>query len=246
MCDSLSHAFTQPPDPPFRVLAWPLCFMEQVDSTNRRVLQDFRDGVVCVAESQSAGRGQMGRAWHSAPGLGLWLSVGLNGPARGLGFAAALAVRDALSSYAPVDVKWPNDLYHAGRKLCGILIERRDKRSALGIGLNIRHSREDFPPALRDTATSLALAAGAVPARAGILSSLLVRLDSRLASLRAGEYARIRTEWADACTMVGKYVCRDHVEGTVTAIDEDGALLVATASGVRRIVSGNFMCESGS
>lgn len=223
-----------------RVLSLP-----EVDSTNDCALRLGGHGIVIVSESQRAGRGRHGRSWHSAPGLGLWFSIGFEGRIEGLGFAAALAVRDSLAPRCPVSVKWPNDLTIAGRKVCGILVEHKRDRTALGIGINVHHQAEDFPEPLRDTATSLELATGQPWDRNALLRDVLTRLDRQVALLLRGGYETIRSQWAEACDLKGRRVRFDGTEAVVAEIDGDGALIVATPAGRRRVMSGEVTLAPG-
>jgi BirA family biotin operon repressor/biotin-[acetyl-CoA-carboxylase] ligase len=155
-------------------------------STNDRATELARagspHGTVVFADSQSAGRGRRGRSWQSPPGLNLYLSVLLR-PADlpvahwpRLTTTVALALCRAFEDQVPglqAQVKWPNDIYLRGRKVAGILIETGQVGSSedsryvvIGTGINVLAQEADFPPELREIATSLALAAdhsGAVP-----------------------------------------------------------------------------------
>jgi BirA family biotin operon repressor/biotin-[acetyl-CoA-carboxylase] ligase len=209
-----------------------VAWVEETPSTNTLALAAREDGLVIVADSQTAGRGQHGRQWASAPGLGLWFSVCLEGPPQGLNFAAPLAIHDALSTWAPVNIKWPNDVLHDGRKLCGILIEHRAGWNALGIGINVNHTREDFPEDLCETATSLGISAGMPCEREVVLEQVLTRLDARLAEWRGGKHTSLYRAWADACGIIGQPVQRAGISGVAEGLREDGALLVRTSEGV--------------
>lgn len=166
----------------------------ELESTNSLVLDSLdageaRHGDVHVAESQTSGRGRLGRVWASQPG-GLYLSVAL-APGRAAapavwtaagGLAVLDAVRDCGLSTARLD--WPNDVECAGAKLAGILVESRgfepdNPRLALGIGLNVEQER--FPDELlaERAVTSLHLS-GADVDRWEALSALLARLPRRL------------------------------------------------------------------
>jgi len=217
---------------------------DEIDSTNTYALEHGDDGTVFVADRQTAGRGRLGRAWHSAPGLGLWFTVALTGEAiEGLSFAAALSVRDAIASLAPgapLKIKWPNDVLCAGRKICGILVEHRAGRTALGIGLNVRHQREDFPEELRAKAGSLATEIGGRWDRAEVLRAILTELDRRIILLRGGRLAEIHRAWADACALAGRAIRCNGVEGRVREIDARGALVVDAADGTHAIFSGDL------
>jgi BirA family biotin operon repressor/biotin-[acetyl-CoA-carboxylase] ligase len=209
-----------------RILVYP-----ETDSTNNRVLAAAGDGLVVVADRQTAGRGRHGRQWHSAAGLGLWFSVGLDGELPGLTFAAALAVRDAVAPVAALTVKWPNDLILHGKKLCGILVENRRHRTALGIGLNLLHREEDLPPELRDQATSLLIETGQRLDRSSMLAAILEHLDHRIVALRRGKIASVRAEWTEACGMVGKRVRVHGIEGSVFSVNDAGALQLVADDG---------------
>ncbi|HEX71774.1 MAG TPA: biotin--[acetyl-CoA-carboxylase] ligase [Candidatus Hydrogenedentes bacterium] len=217
-------------------------FFDETESTNNLALaQDTReDGAVFVAERQSAGRGRHGARWHSAPGLGLWFSVSLKGPSRGLMFAASLAVRDAARPRAELAIKWPNDLLCGGRKVCGILVEHREGWSAVGIGINVRHRPEDFPEELRATAGSLESATGLVWDRARLMHAVLLALDRNVRRLRRGGQEALRAEWVEACRIIGRIVRRDSVIGRVAEIDEQGALVVEMRAGKRRVITGDI------
>lgn len=203
----------------------------ELDSTNNRALSASGDGVVIVADYQSAGRGRHGRTWHSAPGLGLWFSVGLDGPLPGLGFAAALAVRDALASHASLRVKWPNDLLLNGKKICGILVEYRQGRTALGIGINLFHDASDIPEDLRERASSILRETGLRLERSEVLKDVLEHLDRRTVALRRGQGRAILNEWRDACDIIGKRMRYQGAVGTVRGVSDAGALEVVADSG---------------
>src|SRR5690606_18026426 len=129
------------------------------------------EGTVVVAEEQTAGRGRRGRAWHLAPQQGIWCSVVVRPPLRPFDFTrliflAGLAVLQVAEMYSRVEVgiKWPNDVYAGGGKMAGVLVEteaepERLHFAVIGIGINVNQLPQDFPPALRDAATSLRLAA---------------------------------------------------------------------------------------
>ncbi|MBI4558045.1 MAG: biotin--[acetyl-CoA-carboxylase] ligase [Candidatus Hydrogenedentes bacterium] len=223
-----------------RVVGGQFYVFGEVESTNDLALQLGSDGAVVVAERQTAGRGRHGRVWHSPRGMGLWFSVALEGHLRGLPFAAALAVRDALQPRCPVVIKWPNDLLIHGRKVCGILVEHRGERNALGIGLNVHQRLEDFPEELRAKATSLELATGSRFDRAALLRDILTRLDERVLALRGNGYEAIRREWAHTCDLKGRDVRYGGIAGTVKDIDEHGALIVVTVQGEHRLISGEI------
>ncbi|HEU0014211.1 MAG TPA: biotin--[acetyl-CoA-carboxylase] ligase [Longimicrobium sp.] len=209
-------------------------------------------GTVVVAEEQVAGRGRGGRAWASAPGLGIWMSVIVRPealPAPGLlpilvGLAAAEAI-DGFVRPVRTEIKWPNDLQLAGRKVGGILCEGswdvgRPTAVVVGIGLNVLHAPDDFPEEVRDHATSLRIASGWGPPRAevaGAVAAAITRaLDRPPGRLAGASLDALRSRDA----LEGRTVRITGTEpwsGTALGISPAGALLVRTAEGVLRSVT---------
>ncbi|MCA8917960.1 MAG: biotin--[acetyl-CoA-carboxylase] ligase [Planctomycetes bacterium] len=201
-----------------------LKIFDQVTSTNETAWEqyeadpDLRDGTVILAESQTRGRGRMGREWHSTPKAGLWLSVILkcNVPPDKVAFltsGAALAVANMLQQFIhlPAEVKWPNDVMIRGRKVCGILVEARSTHPnvyVLGIGLNVNQSRSDFPESLRETATSLRLERPGARSlnRVRVLRPLLFYLERVYTQIRKKKWDRIANAWSEFVHMGGKFV----------------------------------------
>lgn len=218
---------------------------ETITSTSDRALRLGGDGTVIVAETQTAGRGRHGRAWHSAPGLGLYFSIAFEKPTEGLAFAAPLAVRDAVAPFAEATVKWPNDVLIAGKKFCGVLVEARQGRTAVGIGINVHHHVEDFPESLQRRATSIEAETGLHVDRGELLRDVLTQLDRRVIVIRSGGVDRVFSEWAEACDVVGRRVRSARCEGIVSALDTDGALLIETAEGAQRVLLGEIVEMEG-
>ncbi len=216
-----------------------------IDSTNTYALDHGGDGTVYVADRQTAGRGRQGRTWHSAPGLGLWFTVALEGLIEGLSFAAALAVRDALAPRAALAIKWPNDLLCNRKKICGILVEHRAGRTALGIGLNVHHQPDDFPEELRVKAGSLASEVGGTWDRAAVLRDVLTALDRTIILIREGQLAQVHRAWAEACRLEGRRIRTGGIEGRVLRIDGRGALIVEEAGVQHTIHSGEIEILDG-
>lgn len=155
------------------------------------------EGTVVVAGGQTAGRGTKGRSWHSAPGLGLYVSFLLRPASTDitvLPLAAGLAARDAVESSHGLSarLRWPNDILFDGRKLGGVLCESsitggRPEFAILGIGLDVNHGPGDFPVDLRDTAISIGGALGRPADPGRLFDALLVAVGSRLEALARGE-----------------------------------------------------------
>jgi BirA family biotin operon repressor/biotin-[acetyl-CoA-carboxylase] ligase len=215
------------------------------------------EGTLVVADEQTAGRGRLGRPWHSPGGLGIWASVLLRPAvpverAFAVTAVASLAVADAVreASGMEVSVKWPNDVLLRGRKVSGILAETGAPRGRLdwavvGIGINVRHAAEDFPPEIRDRATSIFRASGRRASRAALLRTLVDRLGSGADRLRTKGPEPILEDWSRLANFWGRRVRIERegsvVEGIARELDPNGALLVRTDSGaVRSILAGDF------
>ncbi len=212
-------------------------------------------GEVVIAERQTAGRGRRGRTWVSPPGRNLYLSAILRPelpPHRApeITLVASVAVCDAVrqAGVAAAGIKWPNDILARGRKLAGILTEMAAEADAVqwmvvGIGVNLNTDLDEFPEELRDEATSLALERGQPAPRALFAAALLARLEDWLERHAAEGFGPIRDAWRERSVTLGREVVaqadgRD-VAGVAEDVDETGALLVRTASGLERIASGD-------
>ncbi len=226
----------------------------EIDSTSDRARELLEagepDGVVVVAELQTAGRGRMGRTWTSPPGRNLTVSVGLR-PALDLqdgwrlGLAAALAVHAAATRVAPVALKWPNDLVAPdGAKVAGILVEvtsegDRLRSAVIGVGMNVNWAPDAMPAELATSATSLSALAGRSVDRVALLIDLLEALEDEVTALEAGRSPLER--YRAACTTLGSDVVVETPSGLLTGVaaglDERGALLVGTSAGTEVAVT---------
>jgi BirA family biotin operon repressor/biotin-[acetyl-CoA-carboxylase] ligase len=246
-----------------RVIGRDIHVFQETSSTNDVVERLARDGVaqgaVVFAETQTRGRGRLGRKWVSPPGKGLWFSVLLRPELRPqeatqLTIIAATALARALRTYdlAP-SIKWPNDILIGNRKLAGVLTELaaeidRIRYVILGIGVNVNSTHSDFPPDVRGIATSLRLETGSPVRRAELAATILRELDFDYDRLCRGGFASIADEWAQQCTTLGQRVSirvgERTVHGYAEALDDSGALLLRTAHGhLERIVGGDVTLE---
>lgn len=241
---SLFNALLDTP-PQTLSLAKDIRLFPTLDSTNTYALEHGSEGMLVIADQQSAGRGRLQRAWHSAPGMGLCFTVCLDGLVQGLTFAAALAVRDVLSPLCPITVKWPNDILLDGKKVCGILVEHKHDRMALGIGVNVHQQTSDFPEDLREIAASLDSLTEKSWDRVELLRNILERLDGYIARLAQGDLEGIRMEWIEACAIIGQPVQIGDIAGVVESVDEIGALMVKTSTGTERVLSGEIELQHG-
>jgi BirA family biotin operon repressor/biotin-[acetyl-CoA-carboxylase] ligase len=204
------------------------------------------DGTAVVADEQTGGIGRHGHAWHSEAGAGLYCSVVLRlpDPSPILTLALGLATADAIRNTCGLvcDLRWPNDLMIAERKVCGILVQMAESAAIAGIGVNVNHS--EFPPELAAVATSLRIQAGRVCDREALLTNLLTSIDECCEILRSGRNAAILKMFSSASSYVlGKRVKVDlggrTIEGVTTGLDDAGFLLVRKADGnVETILAG--------
>jgi len=220
------------------------------DSTNARArelaLAGAPHGTLVTASEQTAGRGRQGRAWVAPPGRALLMSLlvrGLDRRAALLPLAAAIAVCEACEEAVPVEceIKWPNDVWIAGRKVAGILLEGRPQEgwAILGIGLNVATAETEFPPELAETATSLLVSGGVDVAPDAVLDPVLAALEERLAD----EPAATLAAWRERDALRGRHVRWTGGEGTAAGIDDDGALVVETTGGRVALDAGEVHLE---
>jgi BirA family biotin operon repressor/biotin-[acetyl-CoA-carboxylase] ligase len=237
-----------------------LDLIDSCASTNTLLLERARAGAptgqVIACELQSEGRGRRGSNWQS--GLDgsltfslLWRFARSVAGLSGLSLAAGVAVARALASAGvpQVQLKWPNDLLHTGCKLGGILVEVHSDApdataAVIGVGLNLR-----LPPDLRDAiaqpVTDVAAISGQVPQRNPLLAATLAELARVLEQFAESGFAPLRQEWMARHAHQGKAVTLSSadgnaVAGTAVGVAEDGALLLETARGVERFVSGEL------
>jgi BirA family transcriptional regulator, biotin operon repressor / biotin---[acetyl-CoA-carboxylase] ligase len=238
-----------------RFLGIPVESHPSLGSTNdeafRRAREGAPEGLVVVAGHQTAGKGRLGRSWFDEAGRSLMFSILLKPtlPLRSfplLALALASAVADAGSEIAgePLTIKWPNDVLHRGRKLCGVLAESRALRAGeapalvLGAGVNVNLLEWDFPPELRPSATSLRIAAGSgeIPL-APLLASILARFHRDLALTRGGDpgalYASVRPRLPERGARVRIALPERAVEGELLDVTDGGALRVREAASGR-------------
>jgi len=204
------------------------------------------EGLLVIADRQTAGRGRLGRSWASPPGAGIYASVILRPDAPVamlLTIAAGVAVSEGIAAAAglTVHVKWPNDVHVGGRKLAGILAEGAVGHVILGIGINVRPAV--YPADLAARVTSIEAELGRPVDRGLVLAECLAALASRYRDLRNGDRRGVVDAWRQrAAPMLGRRVEWESAgtrhTGRAENIDEDGALIVTVGSGSLRIRSG--------
>jgi len=247
-----------------RVIGRDIRVFEETTSTNDVIEKLARDGVkegaVVFAESQTKGRGRLGRKWLSPARGGLWFSVLLRPDlppqeATQLTVASATALRRAieLQTGLKAEIKWPNDILVGGKKVAGILTELsaeldRVKHVILGIGVNVNVSAGDFPSELRRLATSLQAELGKPVARPDLAVAILHALDLDYARIASGQFAAVASEWEEHGTTIGQDVIirtgNRQIRGRAESLGEDGALLLRTDHGhLERIIGGDVILD---
>jgi BirA family biotin operon repressor/biotin-[acetyl-CoA-carboxylase] ligase len=216
--------------------------------------QGYPEGTVLVAESQSAGRGRLGREWESPQGTGIYLSLILRPPLPPtelpkITLTAAVAVVRAIKEATNLEmgIKWPNDIIFGGKKLGGILTEMETESDQmshviLGVGLNINTLA--FPDHLDTVATSLS-STGRSYSRLAIVRAFLRSLDGFYGRFLRREFPAILEEWRRASVTLGKPVTvklgTGELSGLALDVATDGALLVEKPGGkVEKIISGEI------
>jgi BirA family biotin operon repressor/biotin-[acetyl-CoA-carboxylase] ligase len=222
-----------------------------IDEARRLAQRGEAEGAVVWALEQTGGRGRRGRAWQSPPG-NLYLGL-LRRPdcapaaAHQLGFVTALAVADACAVLAPAverRCKWPNDVLLGGRKVSGILLESESGSPArldylvVGVGVNVA----SHPEGTEYPATSL-VEAGAAASVESTLELLLAGFERWERRWRQGGFPAIRGEWLSRAIGLGEEIRvrldRETFTGRFLDLDADGALLIDTDEGRRRVGAGD-------
>jgi BirA family transcriptional regulator, biotin operon repressor / biotin---[acetyl-CoA-carboxylase] ligase len=215
------------------------------------------EGLVVVAEEQTAGRGRRGRVWSSPAGAGLYLSFILRPPRHAsdrvlslLTLATGVAVRGAIEEacgFAP-ELKWPNDVMVGRRKLAGVLAEgsaigTAEQCIVIGVGLNVLSAAH--PGEIARRATSLEEELGRLVERGPLLEALLVAVPHVYARLLANEADDILREWRAAAPSARgarvEWVSETGTRcGTTIGVGDDGALLIRTREGDARVIAGEL------
>ncbi len=204
------------------------------------------------ADHQQKGRGRQQHEWHDEPGADLAMTVRVTQRLpRPLALPAALpvAVLRAVESLAGVALrlKWPNDLFLDGRKVCGVLIDAGvvgPDSWLIGIGVNCNRVR--FPPELEPIATSLALATGRLVDRGALLLAIAVQIEAMLRALAAARHDELEATFRDRLGLVGQRVAIDaggppvegvlqHVDFVQVTLDGERRLPLATVRSLRAV-----------
>ena len=236
-----------------------------MDSTSRYLSEhsaqaDAIDGMTCLAEVQSGGRGRRGRAWVATPYRNLMLSMAWQFPGgpdivSGLSLAAGVAVVQALEEYGIGDVslKWPNDVLWNNRKLAGLLADVRGEAAGptlviLGVGINAHIGGEDAER-IDQPWVDLHNIVGETPDRNRLAALVIGHLRRMFQTFAETGFAPFREEWRMRHLYHGRRVRliqgEREILGTVEDVDENGGLIVRHARGRQIFHSGEISLRPG-
>lgn len=234
-------------------------YFKETESTNilaRDMAGSVDEGTVVIAESQTGGRGRMGRKWISPEG-GIWLSVVLKPRMQPLHapritLLAGVAVAKTIRNIGlPAKIKWPNDVLINGKKVCGILTEIGAEMDSIqyvvvGVGIDANVDTETFPEEFRDSSTSLKNELGHDINRVEFVQRLLSEFESLYMKFQKEGFSSILEEWRNMSATIGEWVKITTqsriIYGEAVGVDSDGALILETGEGrLEKIVAGN--CE---
>jgi len=242
-----------------KVLGKDIQYYKEVISTNNQAKlaaqQDAAEGTIIVSEAQTSGRGRLARGWYSPAEKGIWFSVILRphflpqeAPKCTLMAAVALAKAIEKITELQVGIKWPNDILYNKQKLVGILTEMNAEMDCInyiiiGMGINVNIQKNEFPLELQQIATSLAILKGEKISRVKLLNEILFQIETLYNVAQAEGFVKILEEWKKYSVTLGKTVdvigINDTFVGVAMDIDADGALLVKTETGIKRVLAGD-------
>lgn len=221
-------------------------YFDSIDSTNSRLkelaLNGAPEGTLVIADAQTAGRGRLGRSFVSEKGRGVYMSVLLRPDCRadeapGLTANAAAAVCRALDRFGVnAQIKWVNDVFLGGRKICGILCESavgsdgRLSYAVIGVGLNVLG--DGFPPEIRDIAGSVQSQSGLVLPREKLCSEIYRELKDMYSAWKKDPACYIE-DYRRRSLLTGKSVRIGNETAAVLGISDDFGLTVSTHGGVK-------------
>lgn len=204
------------------------------------------EGTLVIADEQRAGRGRMGRSWHSPPGQGIWMSLIIrpnialpSSPQLTLLTSVAI-VRCFREIGVEAGIKWPNDIYANERKLCGVLTELqanpdRIDYAIIGVGMNVNMVEKDVPDELKHKAGSLRMVLGQTVDRVKVIQSFCHHFEEWYNLYLREGFSSIRTVWEARSVSLGQEVtavtAQGEVRGRALEIDDIGALVIQKKDG---------------
>lgn len=237
-----------------------IMFYQTIDSTNRIAREQAeagaREGTVVIAEEQTTGKGRLGRAWISPAGSNILCSVILYpgmvpSDAFKLTMLASVAVVRAIQNVCGqvAQIKWPNDVYISGRKVCGVLTEFMADHSSLtyvviGIGLNVNLDPSRHPE-IMETATSLQEACGRPISRPALLRALLQEIEGLYGELHKNGGRTLKEAWEQHSMVLNQEVDiisgHEILTGVVKGISNEGHLILLDNNGaIHNIICGDL------
>lgn len=228
-----------------------IVYYDTVDSTQKIAHElsqkSAEEGTLVVADEQTGGRGRMARVWYSPKGTGIWMSIILrpNIPLQKtpqLTLLTAVALVEGIEEVTGLSptIKWPNDILINGKKAVGILTELEAEADQvhsviIGIGINVNQQIDEFPEAIRNTATSIAIEKGEKIHRALIIQKFLERFEKWYTTYLEHGFKPIKLLWESYSISLNKTIHARTLSGTVVGkalgINEEGALLIETSEG---------------
>jgi BirA family transcriptional regulator, biotin operon repressor / biotin---[acetyl-CoA-carboxylase] ligase len=242
-----------------RRLGTNLHYLSEIDSTNayarRLAEQGAGEGEVIIAETQTRGRGRLGRSWVSPPFVNLHFSVILRPqlPPAHAPQITLIALADTIGSFIrmPPTIKWPNDILVGGKKLAGVLTEsscdpERIEFVILGIGVNLNYPVASMPEVIRERATSILALTQKEVRREAFVRRLIQDLDRCYGELEERGFDSLALRWEALFGLRGKKVRVEMTDsimvGTAKGIHRDGTLILEDGQGeLQRIVAGDVV-----
>jgi BirA family biotin operon repressor/biotin-[acetyl-CoA-carboxylase] ligase len=232
-------------------------YFEEIDSTNIQAKREnYEDGTVIFAESQTAGKGRKNRKWISHKGLGLYFTIVLK-PDIEVNYLSHFSllfnysIFKVLQNYVngEIKIKWPNDIYLNGKKIAGFLIESSIENNSIsklivGAGINVNQSIKDFEEDIKKVATSLKIEDGKTFSRKGIFLDILQQIEKdylKFMKEKCLDIKKIEENllWLNQDVMIledGKPI----LSGKLIGLNEDGSLMLKTDKGLRLVYVGDL------
>lgn len=229
-----------------------IAYFRVVDSTNTVAKNSLcQNGDIFIAETQTAGKGRMGREWVSEKNAGIWMSIALmpNADAEAInritlvtGIAVCKTLRELYS--LPFEIKWPNDIVIDGKKVCGILTEgvadaTRVEKVIVGIGINVNNL--SFDNHLKSKATSLYLLTGKKSDRTKIINRLAEVFEEYYLKFTSCTIKSVMDEYKLLCATLNKEVeltkNKEHIKAFAYDVTDNGELVVKKEDGTTLTVN---------
>ncbi|WP_282034159.1 biotin--[acetyl-CoA-carboxylase] ligase [Metabacillus indicus] len=219
------------------------------------------EGTLVVADQQTEGRGRLARAWYSPKQTGVWMSMILKpeipiNKTPQLTLLTAVALIQAIEEVTGLtpEIKWPNDILINGRKAVGILTELQAEADRvhsviIGVGINVNHTKEQFPEELQHIATSLVEETGQQIDRAKLIQSVMIHFEKLYKSYLAHGFKPVKLLWESYAISLNKKLIARTLQGTLrgraAGIDDEGVLLLETDEGkLEKIYSADIEIQS--